>query len=897
MKTLERRLGLTAVVSISIGAMLGSGLFVLPGLAASITGSGVWIAYIVAGICVLPAALSKAELATAMPTSGGSYVYLERTFGPLVGTIGGLGLWASLLLKSAFALVGMTWYLREVMAIPETATALIVLAAISLLNILGVKKVGQAQVVMVAASLLGLLAIVFKAAPMVDPEFLAAPLEKGPDSFVTAVAVVYISYAGVTKVAAIAEEVTNPSRNLPLGILFSLGTITLLYGGTTLLLTGILDPTLSHLDGGLQNDFHPIYSLADRIAGSDFAVGIAILGTLTMASMANAGLLAASRFPFAMSRDGLMPQALSSIHPTFMTPIACIILTASMMAVAIASLDLVSIAKLASSAMIIAYVGNIITVMVLREGRVRWYNPGFRSPWYPWTQIVGVIIGVVLLIMLGWAGLAAVAVMVIPGALLFFLYGRQQTSRVGVFGRMGPREKLIAEAEQRVEELRNALPGEADAVVALFGPERSPETLVEVGAALANGNKVEVLHLTHVPEQLNLDAMLEEEPQVASLRRRVEEVAQNRNLDIEFDAVVTRDVTETIHDTTSRVHCNWLVCAWDGHSHDGILHTTPIGWLADHLSCNMALFHDYGIRSLRKIAVLAEPGAHDQLVTETADHLASLYDAELKFIGFVPTDAHEMELQSVVDYLEQVESMTTHPENAQTQILRGKRKANAIIEHTQDVDLLVLASPDTMGIGDWFFGTDVDHIMRRSASSVLRLQTPRTSRTVKLAWRSTKEPRHPEIDLVGTMEHGCVEIQLPIRSKEELFRHIASRFASAHPELDYETLHTRMWDREKTQNTAVGDGVAVPHVTIAGSNHPGLGVFLTQEPIDYGAEDQQPVDIFFVTLNTESDREDHLEMLSRLDLLLESTTLCDRLRASNTEEDVRIAIRECEAML
>ena len=111
MKTLERRLGLGSVIAISIAAMLGSGLFVLPGIAVGYTGPSVWLAYLAAGLCVLPAALSKAELATAMPESGGTYVYIDRTFGPLAGTIAGLGLWLSLLLKSAFALVGFGAYL------------------------------------------------------------------------------------------------------------------------------------------------------------------------------------------------------------------------------------------------------------------------------------------------------------------------------------------------------------------------------------------------------------------------------------------------------------------------------------------------------------------------------------------------------------------------------------------------------------------------------------------------------------------------------------------------------------------------------------------------------------------------------------------------------------------
>ncbi|HIK63202.1 MAG TPA: amino acid permease, partial [Flavobacteriales bacterium] len=111
MKKLERSLTLPAVIAISIGGMLGSGIFVLPGLAAAKTGPSVWLAYLIAAICILPAALSKSELATAMPTSGGAYVYIERAFGPLFGTISGIGLWLSLLLKSSFALIGLGAYL------------------------------------------------------------------------------------------------------------------------------------------------------------------------------------------------------------------------------------------------------------------------------------------------------------------------------------------------------------------------------------------------------------------------------------------------------------------------------------------------------------------------------------------------------------------------------------------------------------------------------------------------------------------------------------------------------------------------------------------------------------------------------------------------------------------
>ena len=114
---LERKLDLFPVVIISLSAMIGSGLFVLPALAMLEMGGGqtpvggVWLAYLLAAVVVLPAAISKSELATAMPSSGGSYVYVQETFGPLIGTISGLGLWANFMLKSAFALIGFKAYL------------------------------------------------------------------------------------------------------------------------------------------------------------------------------------------------------------------------------------------------------------------------------------------------------------------------------------------------------------------------------------------------------------------------------------------------------------------------------------------------------------------------------------------------------------------------------------------------------------------------------------------------------------------------------------------------------------------------------------------------------------------------------------------------------------------
>ena len=121
---LKKNLTLFDVYAMSTGAMFSSGLFLLPGIAASYTGSSVWLAYFFAGFLILPAMYCMAELSTAMPKAGGTYYFLDRSMGPLMGTIGGLGSWIAVVFKSAFALVGMGAYLGLYLDMPFTLIAI-----------------------------------------------------------------------------------------------------------------------------------------------------------------------------------------------------------------------------------------------------------------------------------------------------------------------------------------------------------------------------------------------------------------------------------------------------------------------------------------------------------------------------------------------------------------------------------------------------------------------------------------------------------------------------------------------------------------------------------------------------------------------------------------------------
>lgn len=729
MKKLERSLSLPYVVAIGIGGMLGSGIFVLPGIAAAKTGPSVWLAYLLAAICVLPAALSKAELATSMPTSGGTYVYIERTFGPIFGTISGIGLWLSLLLKSSFALVGFGAYLLVLAAVPLKATAISFLGLIMLLNIFGVKKVGKVQLVVVTLSVLGLLMILLFGIPSVDPANLSPAFLKGNAGLITATAFVFVSYAGVTKVAAIAEEIKNPNRNLPIAMLTALVLVTIIYVTVTFTLVGNVPVDL------LQNDIRPIFTLSEHLGGKVAGVAAAVLGVITLISMANSGVLAASRFPFAMSRDKLLPEQLKKVHPKYMTPVVTIILTCSMMAFVILTLDVEKIAKLASAFKVMMFISVNACVIVLRETGVQWHNPPFRSPLYPYMQLFGILSGVVLLFYLGAMSMLALVVIGIVGAIIYWSYGNKQSSRSGVLKLYGHRPalyrlykrkskdsntKVINWEDEKIKaaNLDGALADNAPVVVPLFGKERSPEMVVEMGAALSKSSKIQVVNVTEVPDQIMLDALLDDDKVTTSLNRRIRAMAEDRTLDVDFDAAVTHELVETIHAISNQTHCKWLVMGWEGRDSEGIFVRNPIGWLVTHIDCNFALFKDRGVRYVRRILVARHPGNNDPNFIRYADRIARFHGAEVTLMRVVPEDISEQELDSVKMNSNKLVAAFESP--CELVLIKGNNPIKLVSEASAAFDLLVTGTPRE---GSWrriLFGGK-DQFVESAVCSVLRL--------------------------------------------------------------------------------------------------------------------------------------------------------------------------------
>lgn len=719
MKKLERRLGLGAIIAISISSMLGSGIFVLPGIATTITGPSVWLAFIIAAIAVLPAALSKSELASAMPSSGGTYVYLERCFGPLFGTVAGIGLWLSLLLKASFALVGFGAYLKILAPSVELIpTSIGILTFIVVINILGIGKVSSLLIGVVVACFVSLGIVSAGGVFQINPEYMQPFLSNGPEGLISATALVFVSYAGVTKVAAIAEEIKDPERNLPRGILLSLLIVSIAYAVVTFILSGLF--TQDFLSGNLS----PIYFFAKKVHGDLAGTIMAVIAVVTMSSMANAGILAASRFPFAMSRDHLIPALFSKIHKKFLTPVPSIIISGMAVAYALLFLDITKIVKFASAFKLMMFFAVNVTVIVLRETRVQWYKPSYKSHFYPYVQIFGALLTGGLLIGMGFDYVyKALLTIIVPGVILYFVYSRRKTDRKGVIGIRGKRSDLIDESPEVVSRSKIEsmdLSQDAKVVVSLFGKERSPETLIEMGIALAEHGNLEVAHITEVPEQTDLDDMMVEPAELRSLRRRVVAMAVEKGEPISFDPVASHDLAKTIHLISQRLHCQWLMIEWRGKTAGALTFHNPIGWLKGHLSCNLAIFRDSGVRYIRKILVLLRENYNDPISIDTADHLAQVNTADITIVKVLPEDADDFRVdraqKKLQEYSESIEARTAY------EIIRANDEVNTILELTAEYDLFIFGLRQQTFMSS-AFGSDDDKLTAKAACSVLSVQT------------------------------------------------------------------------------------------------------------------------------------------------------------------------------
>lgn len=399
--------------------MISSGIFILPGIAFEKAGPSVFLSYGAAGFAALLGVLSIIELSTAMPKSGGDYFFITRSFGPVLGLIIGFFSWFSLSLKTAFAIFGIAEILFHLTGINLMFIAIATALFFIFLNLRGVGMAIKFEVAIVTVLLAIMVLYIVTGLPSVNVGRFESFAPHGTHAIFLTSGFVFVSFGGLLKVASLSGEVRNPGRSIPIGVIGSILIVTSFYVLLLIVAVGTLNPNQ------LSTSLTPVADSARLFLGPFGYIIISVAAGLAFISTANAGIMSASRYPVALSHDNLLPGWFAKISRKYETPILAIIITGLLIILSL-FLELETLVKIASTIILFSYILTNIAIIIIRESGLQNYHPTFKVPFYPYTQIVSILLFLFLLIEVGLAAIETVVVVVVLSLLLYLFYGRKR---------------------------------------------------------------------------------------------------------------------------------------------------------------------------------------------------------------------------------------------------------------------------------------------------------------------------------------------------------------------------------------------------------------------------------------------------------------------------------------
>lgn len=434
---LKRNLGAVDLTALGIGAIIGTGIFVLTGVAAArYAGPAVVLSFIVSGIASGLAALSYAELASMVPVAGSAYTYSYVALGEIIAWIIGWDLILEYAVSAGAVAIGWSGYFTDLLkaigiVLPRWATssplmggvinlpAGLITAIITSLLVFSTRESSHANKFIVAIKLLAVLLFIGIGAFHVKPSNWVPFAPNGWSGIMTGSAIVFFAYIGFDAVSTAAEEVRNPQRDLPTGIIASLGISTILYIIVAGLLTGMV--SFKRLDTPAPVAFA---LLEVGVPWGAAAISVGALAGLTSVLLVT--IFAQSRIFFAMSRDGLLPHVFSRVHAKFGTPYIITIVTGTVVALIGMVLPIGMVAELANIGTLTAFILVSIGIMILRKTQPNLRRP-FKTPLVPFTPILTIVFCAYLIVSLPRVTWIRFVVWLATGFMVYFFYGRHRS--------------------------------------------------------------------------------------------------------------------------------------------------------------------------------------------------------------------------------------------------------------------------------------------------------------------------------------------------------------------------------------------------------------------------------------------------------------------------------------
>jgi APA family basic amino acid/polyamine antiporter len=441
-KALKRTLTGLDLTLLGIGAIIGTGIFVLTGTAAANqAGPAIVLAYVAAGLACGFAALCYAEFASMIPISGSAYTYAYATLGEIFAWMIGWDLILEYAVGSMTVAVGWSGYFQRILAgfgvhLPAWMTAapatgvegalinlpaVLIVLVITALLVIGVRESARFNAAMVAVKMAAILFFIIVGVGYVEPANWSPFMPYGIQGIAAAAAVVFFAYIGFDAVSTTAEEAKNPKRDLPIGIIASLVICTVLYLAVAAVLSGIIPVVQYRADAQFLNA--PVgYALAT--INMDWAAGLVSAGAVAgITSVLLVMLMSQPRIFFAMSRDQLLPAGVSKVHPRFRTPYITTMITGAIVAIVAGFTPIQVLGEMTSIGTLFAFVVVCFAVMILRARRPDHPRP-FKVPFGVLFPICGVLSCVYLMVNLTVMTWVRFLLWLDIGMVIYWFYGR-----------------------------------------------------------------------------------------------------------------------------------------------------------------------------------------------------------------------------------------------------------------------------------------------------------------------------------------------------------------------------------------------------------------------------------------------------------------------------------------
>ena len=656
---LAKDLGLVSAMTIGIGTMIGAGIFVLPGVAVNADGGAgpiVVASFVVGGLIAMVNALSVSELGTAMPKAGGGYYYINRSLGPMFGSVAGMGDWMGLAFASAFYCIGFGQYLAVFVGLPAVpglnaiqVGGLVAGAIFIGVNYVGAKETGGIQTVIVALllSILTVFAVAgflsFDYATLAGNEGGLAP--GGYGAILPGTALVFVSFLGYAKIATVAEELKNPGRNLPIAIIGSVAVVTVIYAILVTTMLGVVPwPELSQdapVAQAARVAFPASIGPVSGVAAGAAAV-MTVGALLATASSANASILASARINFAMGRDKIVTDWLNEIHPNYATPYRSILMTGGLIVAFIALLgqDIEILSKAASVLHLIVYALMNVGLIVFREADTPEYDPDFTVPLHPLTPIAGAVLSLGLVAFMDGIEIALSGAFVVAAVAWYFLYARGKTDQQGVLSKfIRSRE---GELPDQVVDVADAVAptgveNEGPTIMVAVSNPRTESALITLAGAVAQheGGRVLATHIVTVPDQTSLEKAAENR---TGLDRSSEELlsaaasdAEAFDVPIETKTILSHRGIAEVFDAARTNDADTVVMGYGGTRFAGGRAEGSLDELARDLPCDFLVLDGQRL-DLSDVLVPTAGGPSSDLSAEVARALRETVGVDVSLL-------------------------------------------------------------------------------------------------------------------------------------------------------------------------------------------------------------------------------------------------------------------------